>query len=117
MSESERNEIIYEEGWRRKAPDDREPAEKETPPDPPPAAGPRPLLISIRLVLCAAAALVLFLLRTMDSPAYHGFMAWYRDGMSRTLIGREFFGSDNSGLPATADEVTVTASPDALPPR
>lgn len=115
MSEFDRSEIIYEEGWRSRSPD---PAPADTPPAPPADdGGSKPLLISIQLILCAVAALVLFLLKTMDSPAYHGFMTRYRAEMNRTLIGRSFFGADDGDAPATADEVTVRSSPDELLPR
>lgn len=118
MSEFERSEIIYEEGWRsRKPPVAPEPESEEAPA---PAAGdasPKPLLISIQLIVCAAAALVIFLLRAMDSPAYHGFMTEYKNEMNRPLISREFFGGADESLPASADEVRVEASPDEAAPR
>ena len=118
MSEFERSEIIYEEGWRgQTAPEKKEP-------DPPaPTAGaadsgrPMPLLISAQLILCGVAALVLLLLKLMDSPAYHGFMDWYRDEMSQPVIGQEFFGSSGEAHPASVDEVTVEASADEFLPR
>ena len=119
MSEFERSEIIYEEGWRPQKPPvpEKPPAE-----DPHKAAvsdktAPTPLLISIQLILCGVAALVLFLLKTMDSPAYHGFMDWYHGEMSRPVISRAFFGGGEDERPASTDEVTVEASTDEFPPR
>ncbi len=119
MSEFERSEIVYEEGWRaQKPPVQREPEPEKTPETPQTDGGrPTPLLISIQLVLCGVAALVLFLLKAMDSPAYHGFMEWYRGEMSRPVISREFFGGSEDDRPATADEVRVEASADELLPR
>lgn len=119
MSEFERSEIIYEEGWRGKKPVAGEAdAQGESAPAEVPSAPPsKPLLISIQLILCAVAALALFILKAMDSPAYHGFMTRYRTQMNRPLISREFFEGSASPLSASADEVSVEASADELPPR
>ena len=118
MSDFERNQIIYEEGWRDTAPvGGDEPPVDEIPPQPEANATSKPLLLSIRLVVCALAALVLFLLKAMDSRAYHGFMTWYRVEMNRTVISQEFFERAGVRALATPDEITVRESPDELPPR
>ena len=119
MSEPQRNQIIYEEGWRDSAPvgGDDTPVDEEPPAEAQPKAASKPLLITIQLILCLIAALVLFLLKAMDSRAYHSFMTWYRVEMNRPVISREFFEQAGIGLPSTPDEVTVLESPDELPPR
>ena len=126
MSDFERNEIIYEEGWRTREPLTADPlpgegAEAVPEPDAETSAKKRaaskPLLISIQLIVCAVAALVLFLLKTMDSPAYHSFMIWYRTEMNRPLISQTFFEALDVSRLASADEVRVEASPDELLPR
>lgn len=116
MSENGRNEIIYEEGWRGNVTAAHgEPSPEETPPAP--KRDGTPLLISMQLILCAVAALVLLLLKAMDSPAYHGFMDWYRDRMNRPVISQEFFEGIGVDRLSSADEVTVEASADELAPR
>ena len=119
MSDFERNQIIYEEGWRENAPigGDDPPVDEIPPKQKLSQDASKPLLISIQLIVCIMAALVLFLLKAMDSRAYHGFMTWYRVEMSRPVISQEFF--ENAGLRrlSTPDEVTVRESPDELPPR
>ena len=116
MSEIQHSEIIYEEGWREAAPA----ADEEIPIDeaqPDPASdtekpGPsRPLLISIRLVLCLLAALVLFLLKAMDSEGYHSFMAFYREELQKPVVSQEAFSVVDIGR-LFQDRVTVQATPD-----
>ena len=118
MSEFGHNEIIYEEGWRENTPvGGDEPPADETPVDAAPSAVmSKPLLISIQLILCVIAVIVLFILKAMDSPAYHNFMTWYKVEMNRPVISQEFFRTfDVSRL--AGGEVTVKASADELPPR
>ena len=119
MSEPERNQIIYEEGWRDNAPvgGDDPPLDEAPSDEPQPKVSSKPLLITIRLILCLLAALVLFILKAMDSRAYHSFMTWYRVEMNRPVISREFFDQAGIALPSTPDEITVRESPDELPPR
>lgn len=118
MSGFERDQIIYEEGWRDNAPigGDDPPADEIPPRQEPGKDGSKPLLITIQLIVCITAALVLFLLKAMDSRAYHSFMTWYRVEMSRPVISQEFFENAGPRL-STPDEVTVRESPDELPPR
>lgn len=119
MSDNERNEIIYEEGWRDADP----PAADGLPLDEVPAPAElnkpssMPLLISIQLGVCILAAAALFILRAMDSPAYRGFMTWYKVEMNKTLISRDFFEQADLSRLASRDEVKVKASPDELPHR
>lgn len=118
MSEFEKNEIIYEEGWRETTPvggDD--PPLDEANEEAPRADASKPLLISIQLIVCIVFAIVLFILKAMDSPAYHGFMTWYKVEMNHPVISRELFETFDLSRLAPSDEVTVKASPDELPPR
>ena len=119
MSETRRDEIIYEEGWR-----EAEPPPEETVPvdeaqlqakEPEPAA--KPLLISIQLVLCLIAALVLFVLKAMDSEAYRSFMTAYRTQMARPVISQEFFDALDVSRLLSESAVTVRSSPDEFSPR
>ena len=77
----------------------------------------KPLLISIQLILCVIAVIVLFILKAMDSPAYHNFMTWYKVEMNRPVISQEFFRTFDVSRLAGGGEVTVKASADELPPR
>lgn len=115
MSEFKRNEIIYEEGWREASP----PAEEETPLDEAPARAERPreeneksrpLLITIQLVLSLLAALVLFLLKAMDSEGYYSFMDYYREELQKPVVSEEIFRSADALF--EQDPVTVQATPD-----
>ena len=115
MSEIKRNEIIYEEGWRDASPI----MEKETPLDeaPAPVERPkqddeksRPLLIMIQLALSLLAALVLFLLKAMDSEGYYNFMDYYREELQKPVVSQEFFHAADALL--EQDPVTVQATPD-----
>lgn len=119
MSDSQRNQIIYEEGWRDSEPigGDGVPVDEAAEPQTKPEDRSKPLLISIQLIVCIMAALVLFILKAMDSRAYHGFMTWYRVEMSRPVISQEFFERVGVGRLSTPDEVTVRESPDELLPR
>jgi len=97
MNETRRDEIIYEEGWRdaEPMPSDDMPLD-EQPHEERKSRIPGSLLILIQLIACAIFALVLFILRAMDSPAYHDFMVYYRTEMSKPVISQEFF--DNSDV-------------------
>lgn len=121
MSEIQRNEIIYEEGWRENAPVvDLEPEpldEAEPQPQPAPREGSRPLLISIQLVLCLLAVLVLFLLKAMDSELYRDFMSEYREELDRPLISRGTFDTFDVSRLYEEQAVTVRATPDELSDR
>lgn len=122
MSEIKRNEIIYEEGWREASPLVK--AEEETPLDesPPLRDQPpeesdrsRPLLISIQLVLCLLTALVLFLLKAMDSEGYYNFMDYYREELQKPVVSQEIFNAAD-GL-FERDPVTIQATPDETADR
>ena len=115
MSEFKRNEIIYEEGWREASP----PAVEETPLDEAPVRAERPreeteksrpLLITIQLVLSLLAALVLFLLKAMDSEGYYSFMDYYREELQKPVVSEEIFRSADALF--EQDPVTVQATPD-----
>ena len=119
MSDIERNEIIYEEGWRDSGPigGGEPPLDEEPSKGAKPGPSSKPLLISIQLAVCVLAAGLLFILKAMDSPAYHGFMTWYKVEMNRTLISRDFFDRPDIGRLSSPDEVTVRSSPDEFPLR
>ena len=113
MSDIERNEIIYEEGWR-----DSSPAPADEPPvDEAPAVEERPgtqsfpLLISIQLALCVLAAVALFILKAMDSTLYHEIMTYYRTEMNKPVISQEYFEA------VRLDSMSERASADELSPR
>lgn len=128
MSEVKRDEIVYEEGWHESAPviqdDAPHDASEETPVDEAPllpdkqdktAASP-PLLLSIQLVLCLLAALVLFLLKAMDSDGYHRFMTFYHEEEQKPLIARDVFNAVDLGALFSENAVTVEATPDETAP-
>ncbi len=121
MSEIRRDEIIYEEGWRDNHADATpEPAEETEEKSPAPESREeqsRPLLTILQLVLCMAAALVLFLLKAMDSGAYHSFMRAYQEEMSKPVISQEVFDAIDWNSIFGGKQVTVTATPDELPAR
>ncbi len=126
MSEIRRDEIIYEEGWReekplseeRAAPSGEIPAEQtDAPPQKEKQDGSRPLLTVLQLVLCMAAALVLFLLKAMDSSAYHGFMSAYAEEMAKPVVSQKVFDAVDWNALFGGGKVTVTATPDELPDR
>lgn len=121
MSEIRRDEIVYEEGWRdKKTPvedipspeDEREPQKPEDK-----SERSRPLLTILQLILCMAAALVLFLLKAMDSGAYHDFMNAYDEEMAKPVVSQKVFDAVDWNALLRSDSVTVTASPDELPSR
>lgn len=121
MSEIRHNEIIYEEGWHESVPavnavQEETPVDEAPPaPDTPKEKGSRPLLMTLQLIVCLLAALVLFLLKSMDSEGYHAFMDYYRDELQKPLISQGVFDTLNEGLFGT--QVTTEATPDAVSPR
>lgn len=115
MSDFKRNEIIYEEGWRDASP----PAVEETPLDEAPESSERPgekqdksrpLLITIQLALSLLAALVLFLLKAMDSEGYYNFMDYYHEELQKPVVSQEIFHAADALF--EQDPVTVQATPD-----
>ena len=117
MSEMQRSEIIYEEGWREAAP----PADEETPLDETQTgaaldsedtAHSRPLLIMIRLAVCLLAALVLFLLKAMDSEGYYNFMDYYREELQKPVVSQELFSSAELSKLFSPNAVSIQATPD-----
>lgn len=119
MSEIRRDEIVYEEGWRDAAIPEQEEmsAQPEQEPteslqDKEKESESRPLLTILQLVLCMAAALVLFLLKAMDSEAYHGFMHTYAEAMAKPVISQELFEKVDWNALFGGDHLTVTATPD-----
>lgn len=116
MSEIKHNEIIYEEGWHKTAPV----AGEELPVDeaavisesPVAESQSKPLLISIQLVLCLLAALVLFLLKTMDSEGYHSFMDFYHEELQKPVVSQELFSAADIGRLFAQNNVTVQVTPD-----
>lgn len=115
MSESKRNEIIYEEGWRDASPA----AVEETPLDEAPEAfgerqekpdKSRPLLTTIQLALSLLAALVLFLLKAMDSEGYYNFMDYYHEELQKPVVSQEIFHAADALF--EQEPVTVQATPD-----
>ena len=116
MSELRRDEIIYDEGWRSTGTDDTavETEKKPTLPDLKPQEQ-KPLLIVLQLFLSVAAALVLFLLKAMDSGAYHDFMRYYHAEMSKPVISQQMF--DAVDWNALTLGVSVTATEDEIPAR
>ncbi len=123
MSEIRRDEIVYEEGWRDTLPDEpvneppeEHPEEKQTGERKKEAAS-RPLLTVLQLILCMSAALVLFILKALDSGAYHDFMSAYHDEMSKPVISQKVFDAVDWNAIFGGGHVTVTATPDELSPR
>lgn len=123
MSEIRRDEIVYEEGWRDHI---TPPPAEETPPsgeDQKPSDtaeksdASRPLLTIIQLILCMLAALILFLLKAMDSGAYHEFMNAYDEEMQKPVISQKVFDAVDWNALFRTDSITVKATPDELPPR
>ena len=117
MSEMQRSEIIYEEGWREAAPL----SDEELPPDETQTGAvsdtensghSRPLLIMLRLAVCLLAALVLFLLKAMDSEGYYSFMDYYREELSKPVVSQELFSAAELGRFFTPNAVSIQATPD-----
>lgn len=122
MSEIKQNEIVYEEGWRETAPTvavDEEPpldeaqAQPDHPRDEPDRS--RPLLITIQLALSLLAALILFLLKAMDSEGYYDFMAYYREELQKPVVSQQIFNGVDELFEQNA--VTVQATPDETADR
>lgn len=121
MSDIKRSEIIYEEGWRETAPVMNE----ETPVDEAPAAaqperepqGSKPLLIILQLALCLAAALVLFLLKAMDSEGYYSFMDYYHEELQKPVVSQELFEAADIGRLFAENQVEIQATPDETADR
>lgn len=122
MSDIQRSEIIYEEGWRETAPVVNE----ETPVDEAPASAvdplqkPReskPLLITIQLVLSLLAALILFLLKAMDSEGYYSFMDYYHEELQKPVVSQELFHAVDIGQLFAENTVEIQATPDETAPR
>ncbi len=117
MSDIKRNEIVYEEGWRETAPVVNEPVPiDEAQPDPvieqTERESGKPLLITIQLVLCLLAALVLFLLKAMDSEGYYSFIDYYHEELQKPVISEEVFRKADIGKLIAENPVEVQATPD-----
>ena len=117
MSDIKRNEIVYEEGWRETAPVVNEPVPiDEAQPDPvieqTEREDSKPLLITIQLVLCLLAALVLFLLKAMDSEGYYSFIDYYHEELQKPVVSEEVFRKADIGKLIADDHVEVQATPD-----
>ena len=121
MSDIKHSEIIYEEDWRETAPVVNE----ETPVDEAPTKaaeplqkpqGSKPHLITIQLVLCLLAALILFLLKAMDSEGYYSFMDYYHEELQKPVVSRELFSSADIGKLFAQNAVEVQATPDETAP-
>ncbi|MBQ3265888.1 MAG: hypothetical protein IJH07_08965 [Ruminococcus sp.] len=117
MSEMRHSEIIYEEGWRETAPA----VQEETPVD---EAAPstnaavekapdsKPLLITIQLALCLIAALVLFLLKAMDSEGYYSFIDYYHDELQKPVVSQEVFSAADVSKLFAEHHIEIQATPD-----
>ncbi|MBQ1475548.1 MAG: hypothetical protein II163_01150 [Ruminococcus sp.] len=117
MSDIKRNEIVYEEGWRETAPVVNETVPiDEAQPDPVIEQTERedgkPLLITIQLVLCLLAALVLFLLKAMDSEGYYSFIDYYHEELQKPVVSEEVFLKADIGKLIAENPVEVQATPD-----
>ncbi|MBQ6412733.1 MAG: hypothetical protein IJI19_04570 [Ruminococcus sp.] len=117
MSDIKRNEIVYEEGWRETAPVVNEPVPiDEAQPDPvieqTEREDSKPLLITIQLVLCLLAALVLFLLKAMDSEGYYSFIDYYHEELQKPVVSEEVFRKADIGKLIAENPVEVPATPD-----
>ena len=122
MSEIQHSEIIYEEGWRESAPlikqitpgnpPEEEPAEGFGQQGEKPAHESKPLLITIQLVLCLLAALVLFLLKAMDSEGYYSFIEFYHEELQKSVVSQEVFSSADVGRLFSERSVEIRATPD-----
>ncbi len=115
MSEMKHNEIVYEEGWRETPVVKTEPQDTEEPAADTAAESdekPKPLLISLQLALCLMAALVLFLLKTMDSGWYESFMTFYHEESQKPIVSQDVFKAVDLGMLFSENAVTVQATPD-----
>lgn len=119
MNEIKRSEIIYEEGWRDASPlvdtEEESPLDEAVPQEEEPrkkSKESRPLLITLQLVFSLLAALVLFLLKAMDSAGYHNFMAFYREELEKPVISQEVFHFADVSKLFDQNAVTVRATPD-----
>ena len=117
MSDIKRNEIVYEEGWRETAPVVNETVPiDEAQPDPvieqTEREDSKPLLITIQLVLCLLAALVLFLLKAMDSEGYYSFIDYYHEELQKPVVSEEVFLKADIGKLIAENPVEVQATPD-----
>ena len=111
------SEIIYEEGWREAEESKMEEDSEEPPVDEVPEAevnDTKPLLVTIRLALCLAAAAALLILRAMDNEWYHDFMTCYRVEMNRPVIAQDFFEALDLSHILGEEKVQVKATPDEL---
>ena len=121
MSEIHRSEIIYEEGWRESASaadaGDIPADEADSSPEAKAPEGGKPLLIALQLILCLLAALVLFLLKTMDSEPYHDFMTFYHEELNKPVISQGVFDALDISKLLEENSVTVQATPDEVPHR
>ena len=121
MSEIRHSEIVYEEGWHDAAPlekaeipldeqpQDQDPFEKQE--------GSKPLLITIQLILSLLAALILFLLKSMDSVGYHEFMDFYHEELNEPIVSQGVFEALDISRLFTENSVTVQATPDEAQDR
>ena len=117
MSDIKRNEIVYEEGWRETAPVVNETVPiDEAQPDPvieqTEREDSKPLLITIQLVLCLLAALVLFLLKAMDSEGYYSFIDYYHEELQKPVVSEEVFRKADIGKLIAENPVEIQATPD-----
>lgn len=115
MSEIKRNEIIYEEGWREASPimEDNIPLDEAAASTVQPQEDQeksRPLLITIQLALSLLAALVLFLLKAMDSEGYYNFMDYYHEELQKPVVSQEIFHAADALF--EQNPVTMQATPD-----
>lgn len=120
MSEIHKSEIIYEEGWREApvtqieetAVDEAQPPEKKA--DDKPS---KPLLICIQLAVCLMAAFALFIMKAMDSGAYHDFMDSYREELDKPVVSQGVFDALDAGRLFGGSAVSAEATPDEAEAR
>ena len=123
MSEIRRDEIVYEDGWRDAGPEEaaEKPSDEQEPEKPSliekNSVRAKPLLTALQLFLSLAAALILFILKAMDSDAYHDFMKAYAEEMSKPVVSQKVFDAVDWNAIFGGGNVTVTATPDELSPR
>lgn len=123
MSEIRRDEIVYEEGWRDRktdepAPETVEETEKDNSSIPDRKGEiSRPWLTILQLILCMIAALVLFILKAMDSGTFHDFMQTYNEEMSKPVIAQSVFDAVDWNAIFGGSHAAVTSTPDERPTR